>query len=169
MDTSRYARKRLAAAAMDTLLVVGLWLLVTTAIGFGMSFIGTTPTTPEGWDVYAFCTLVGPTVVTFAWLEASPRSTPGKRRMELAVVDGSGNQLSRQRSLARSALRFVPWQLAHTAVYQLSAGRESLWIWVLCIGAQVWVAATWLCVLVDKRHRALHDRLTATEVVPRSL
>jgi len=155
------ALTRIKAAAIDLSIVVG-WAAFSGAIGGVLRLLDLDFHTPTAWDMYAFATLVAPVAVTSALLEASPRqATPGKRRLGLVVVDVEGRRLNRTRSLARSAVKFVPWQMAHTAVFQLLAGSTATGYIVLSI----LVVASILTMVVDSQHRALHDLIAGTQVV----
>ena len=64
-------------------------------------------------------------------------------------------------------MKFVPWELAHAAIWQYTAaGSDELLL------PNVLLAASWLLVIInvamavfDRRHRALHDRLAGSLVV----
>ena len=159
------APTRIKAAAIDLSIVVG-WAAISGAIGGVLRLLELDFHSPTAWDMYAFATLVAPVIVTSALLEASPRqATPGKRRLGLVVVDVEGRRLNRTPSLARSAVKFVPWQMAHTAVIQLFAGSTATGYIVLSIAAQTLVVASIATMALDSQHRALHDLIAGTQVV----
>jgi len=159
------ALTRIKAAAIDLSIVVG-WAAFSGAIGGVLRLLDLDFHTPTAWDMYAFATLVAPVAVTSALLEASPRqATPGKRRLGLTVVDVEGNRLTRTRSLARSAVKFAPWQMAHTAVFQLFAESTATGYIVLPIAAQILVVVSIATIALDSQHRALHDLIAGTQVV----
>ena len=156
---------RLQAAAFDLPIIVG-WVVFSGAIGAVLRLLDLDFETASAWDVYAFGTLVFPVMLTFALLEASPRrSTPGKRKLWLVVVNPHGGRLTRGRALARSAVKFAPWQMAHTAVFQLVAGSTAAGYVVLSIAAQTLVLASIVTMAVDSQHRSLHDFIAGTRVV----
>lgn len=163
----RYRRRRLLASLGD-LPVVLAWAAVAAVVGVALQALDAAPRTPAGWDAIAFLTLIAPVTLTLALAEASSRQgTPGKRRLRLVVVDRAGRRLGRGRSLARSGVKFAPWQAAHTAVFQLASGREDAWLLALSVGAQLVVVASTLMMLVDRHHRALHDLVAGTRVTER--
>lgn len=156
--------RRLGASGLDVGIVL-VWAGATGALGALLRTLGREPTTAAGWDAYAFATLVLPVTLTFAAFEASPRrATPGKRRLGLSVTDRSGRRLRPARSLARSAVKFAPWQAAHTAVFHLLDGSEEPGLAVLSIGAQTVVLASTVFMSLDREHRALHDLVAGTRV-----
>lgn len=157
--------RRLVAMALD-LLVVLAWMMFPGVVGLVLWLTGLRIETPAALDTLAFVTLVLPVVVTFALQEASPfQATFGKRRMGLKVADTSGAALSRSRALARSAIKFLPWQLGHTSAFQLAAdGTKPLFI-ALALAAQAWVVISLVAMAIDPKRRALHDRIAGTYVV----
>jgi len=157
--------RRLQAAAFDFPIIVG-WLVLAGAIGALLRLLDLGFDTAAAWDVFALVTVVLPVLLTFAIVEASPsQATPGKRRLSLAVVDRDGARLTRGRSLARSAIKFAPWQMAHTAVFQLLAGNTAVGYGVLAVVAQVLVVASIVTMAIDARHRSFHDLIAGTQVV----
>ena len=57
----------------------------------------------------------------FAVSEASPwQATLGKRALSIRVAThGAGGRLSFRRTLLRAALKFAPWELAHTVLWRV--------------------------------------------------
>ena len=118
------ARRRLAAFAIDYL-VIAAYIVVLTLVSLAVrSQIARVAVSalqaPWVFDLLAFLTLVLPVVLYFSLCEASRhQATWGKRRMGLAVVTTSGLRLTRGRSFLRSALKFLPWQIAHTSLFHI--------------------------------------------------
>lgn len=79
----------------------------------------TTPSARSIGQLAVIAVLTVPVTLWFAWWEAAPRgATPGKRLLGLRVSRLDGGALSWPRSLLRSAVRIaVPWELAHTGVW----------------------------------------------------
>jgi len=71
------------------------------------------------------------------------------------VINANGGKLSSGQSFLCSGLKIVPWQMAHTAVFQLSSGNTSgIWL-IMSILAQGWVIINLLMLMIDKWHRTL--------------
>lgn len=156
---------RLHAMALDLTVIAG-WAAFAAVAGVAARAAGYDFESPSRADVFALVTLVAPVTVTFALQEASAgRATFGKRRVSLQVTDQSGRQLTLRRALARSTVKFLPWQLAHTAVIGLAAGSRSIGLMVLAITAQAVVLVSIGTIALDSDHRALHDRVAGTRVV----
>jgi uncharacterized RDD family membrane protein YckC len=68
-------------------------------------------------QVTGFLFITLPVSLYFAFSESSIRqATWGKQRLGLKVTDRSGNRIGLWRSVARTVLKFIPWELAHTMI-----------------------------------------------------
>jgi len=170
------AVKRLAAFGWDYLLIAGyivLLALVSSIVWLGL--LGRAPGAAEGqpwlYDLLSFATLVLPVILYFALQEASPaQATWGKRRAGLRVVSSSGGRLSTGRSLLRSGVKFLPWQIAHTCLFHIPgwpAAPEDPPAWVTGGFMLVFVlAGIYLAGLVMSReHRTAYDWIAGSHVV----
>jgi len=120
----------------------------------------------ELWaHISAFSLMTLSVMLYFALLEASFwQASWGKRKLNLRVVRTNGARVSAGRAVGRSVLTFIPWELAHTLIWQirfvlatsslLFAGGFVL-VWVL-VGANIANLA------LSKTHRSLADRLAGT-------
>ena len=158
--------RRAAAFAWD-LPVILAWVLAAGVIGIGLNAIaGSQPGPPWSLDLQAFLTLILPVTLTFGYQEGTARqATFGKRRSCLIVTDAAGRSAGFRRALFRSAVKFLPWQLGHTAVFHLVAGSTSVGFVILSIGAQLTVLASLLIMAIDSKHRALQDWVAGTRVM----
>jgi uncharacterized RDD family membrane protein YckC len=169
------ARARIKAFAYDYGVIFG-YLLVLSLAG---SFLTFGPvrhywtdlvSTPLRTDVLAFVTAVLPVVLYFALGECSASAaTWGKRRVGLRVVGPGGERPTFLRSLARSVLKFLPWQMAHTAMLHIpgfpaSPGEPPGWS--VAVLSLVWVlVAVYLFGLTRLAGgRTLYDRISGTVV-----
>ena len=127
--------------------------------------------TPTRRDLVAFVTLILPVMLYFAYYESSPqRATWGKRTWGLQVVDVHGKRLSRARALTRAALKFLPWQVAHTSLFHIPG-------WPMTAtsvppAAQVGLGLVWVMVgayvvsmMTSKHHQTLYDQLLGSIVI----
>jgi uncharacterized RDD family membrane protein YckC len=129
--------------------------------------------TPAQRDRLAFMTAVLPVIIYFAVQEASVSgATLGKRRMRLRVVNLSGKRLGFGEALVRSAVKFLPWQIAHTCLFHIPgwpldpqpapgwvvAGFTLVWIIVLLYLVSLFAAPS---------RRTLYDRAARSQVVVR--
>jgi uncharacterized RDD family membrane protein YckC len=85
--------------------------------------------------------------------------------MRLVVTDAHGRPPGFRRAFVRTAVKFLPWQLGHTAVFHLAGGSTSPAFVVLSVGAQGLILASVAVLAMDPRHRALHDWVAGTRVL----
>jgi uncharacterized RDD family membrane protein YckC len=115
-------KARVIAMVYDLLVIAGYAVVLAIAASLFFRLTSTDRLMDPAWtrDGVAFLTLVLPTVLYFSIQESFRRpSTFGKRKMGLRVTDRPGRRLIIGRTLLRSGIRFLPRQLAHTAVFQL--------------------------------------------------
>jgi uncharacterized RDD family membrane protein YckC len=117
------AWRRLAAFGVDYV-AIAAYIGLLTAVGFGVraafSLDVGMPATLRGrllGHLIGLLTLTLPVTLYFALFEGSARqATPGKRALGLCVTTLTEEPMSRGRALARTAVKFAPWELAHTAL-----------------------------------------------------
>jgi len=108
-----------------------------------------------------------PVTLYFALSESSvQRATWGKKRMGLVVTDPNGGRLTFWRSLARTFLKFIPWELSHTLIWQIyfSPQTNSLLINYGFILVYALVGLNIASLLITKKHQTLYDLLAKTYV-----
>jgi uncharacterized RDD family membrane protein YckC len=153
----------LIAAYLAVLIMVGVALQSSAprlaAVLFGDPLAGEA----TGWLLITL-----PVTLYFSLSEASSRQgTWGKTRMRLEVTDSAGRRLGLARSLGRSTLKFVPWELAHACIWQVTFARDpSAPIYALGF-ALVWVAlaANVVSMFLSPERQTLYDRAVGSIVV----
>jgi uncharacterized RDD family membrane protein YckC len=126
-------------------LVIVLWAAVLAGLILGLSggpgSLGGAPDQGEG-HLTGFLTLTVPAILYFALCESAPwRATPGKRLLGLRVHAADGGRLSLGRALLRAAVRLLPWELAHFALWRIPgwpAGVSQIPVDSLVALAAVW-------------------------------
>ncbi|MFW6084325.1 MAG: RDD family protein [Gemmatimonadota bacterium] len=169
------AGTRIKAFAFDYLLIAG-YLVVLLGVGtfltFGPVEIGWREfmSEPAQADFVAFLLTVLPVTLYFALSEASgARATRGKRRAGIEVVGRNGERIDLARSLIRSGLKFLPWQLAHTAMFHVpgfpvSPDDPPAWNTAMLVVAWSLVAVYVVGLTRIGGGRTLYDRLAGTIV-----
>lgn len=167
--------RRLAAFAVDyAVLSVYLAALTLVAVGLGTG-PGSLPTRafsdPLRAQLVGMAVLTLPVVLYFTVGEASSwRATPGKRVLGLRVVDVDGGRLPWTRALLRTALKFVPWEVAHTCLWRIPgwpAEVEAVPVGVIAGLVAVWLLVGWYvaAALRSDARRTPYDRAAAARVV----
>ena len=143
---------------------MGLYLIALTLIGFlasqlfprSLTFLFSTALSAQATG-FALVTL--PISLYFALLEARG-STLGKQQRGLTVRRLNGQALGLRVSVQRTDLKFLPWELSHTCIWQLRF--EQLPSEVIVAGfILVWVlvGGNALSLLTKVRHQTLCDKL----------
>lgn len=170
------AADRIRAFLWDYL-IMAAYLLVLTGVGSWLAFgplqdaWGGLFDHPAKADLMAFVLLVLPVVLYFTLAESSRhQGTPGKRRRGLQVVDAVGRRVGRGQALVRNVLRFLPWQLAHTAMFNIPGFPTEVrvipaWSTALLVCAWLLVGVYLLGLTRLAGGRPLYDLLAGTRVV----
>jgi uncharacterized RDD family membrane protein YckC len=90
----------------------------------------------------------------------------GKSRTALKVTDGTGQRITFGRSLARTILKFVPWEISHTLVWE-TAFNPALAPAVLngmIVSIYAILGANVLSVALTKTRQTLYDLACGTRV-----
>lgn len=162
---------RLAAFALDYLIIL-VYLATATLISLLMNSIFSINQWLFGDRVRAqltgFLLITLPVTLYFAFAESSiQQATWGKRRLRLKVTDRNRNRISFWRSLARTGLKFTPWELAHTLIWQISftPNQFSPLIAAGFVTVYVLMGANLASQSFRKDRRTLYDLLTGTDVI----
>ncbi len=166
--------QRVAAYLVDYLVIAAYVALLTGASfasGASRRMDFALSGSPAMGQLVAFVSLTLPVVLYFAVSEASQwQGTLGKRALKLRVTAHSeGSRLSFRRTLLRAALKFAPWELAHTVLWRvegwpLDAPQPTTFHWLGFALSLLW-AGWYLVSLFVGSQRALYDRVAASVVV----
>lgn len=115
-----------------------------------------------------FLVVTLPVTLYFAVAESSPRqATWGKQRLKLRVGDIQGNRIGFWRALARTLLKFVPWELSHTLIWEIyfSPPVEAIWINYGFALVYLLIGLNVASLVLMKTNQTLYDLLTSTYVL----
>ncbi|MCB0112697.1 MAG: RDD family protein [Caldilineaceae bacterium] len=171
--TADYAglKRRLTAFAYDYILIaiyIGILASIGIAVYLNYGIVEPLFGNPVSSDVSAFVLLILPVILYFTWQEGSTRaSTWGKRRVGLRVSAADGRPIGYGQAFMRSLLKLLPWQIGHTAVFQLINAGDAvpLWVYLLFVAAYglaiVYLVALWR----RPDHRTPYDVIAGTAVI----
>lgn len=163
---------RRIAAFMCDYVVIAVYLVLL-SVGFALlprELVEWLFATPTSGQAVAFVTLTLPVVLYFSGFEASRwGATPGKRMLGLRVTRSDGRRLSVMASLLRSGIKFLPWELAHTAIWRIEGWPQSPepptgWPLLLLVVVWVLLGVSVLMLLRSARRQALHDAVAGSVV-----
>jgi uncharacterized RDD family membrane protein YckC len=161
--------RRIAAFGVDYVFI-SLYMLLLVLIGVTVPSF--TRVFEFGGQVAGIVVLTIPVMLYFSLWEASRHAaTPGKRALGVRVVRSSGERLTLRGSIARSAVKFIPWELAHTFLWRIPGwpqpeGEIPAWIVAGFVGVWSIVALNVVLALRTKRGQTAYD-LAADSVVVR--
>ena len=168
------AWRRVAAYLVDYLAIAAYIALLTgasLATDAGQRLDFASSGSPALGQLVAFVALTLPVMLYFAVSEASPwQGTLGKRALSIRVAaHGAGSRLSLWRTLLRAALKFAPWELAHTVLWRvegwpLESPQPTTVHWLGFALSLLW-AGWYLASLFVGSQRTLYDRAAASVVV----
>lgn len=123
-----------------------------------------TPTVLHAW---VFSTVTLPLWIYFAWCDRRSRgAAPAAAWLGIRVVSRSADPLSLSRALGRNAIKLLPFELNHIALFYSQTTSLGSAVAIGC-GILMWfvILATWLSAWRDVARRTLHDRAASTVVV----
>jgi len=159
-----FSLKRIAAYLIDIVLLfvvlAPLALLVERALGI------TPQSTFEVW-IAAVMSFSIPAWLYFMLSDHSAAgATVGKRLLRLRVTTDGHGAVSLPRALARTALKLLPWELAHIFGFALAGvvgpGVQNAGL----IAANLLVVVYLAVLLLYRGRRSVHDLVVKTQVVP---
>ena len=163
---------RILAIAYDYI-IIALYLIVLSAVSLAVNWafpdiIPMLFSHPVSGQITGFITVTLPVTLYFAIFESSPwQATWGKRRQRLKVICPNGERLTRARAIGRTLLKFIPWELAHICMWQMSFSRQEPSPMITAGFVLVWilVGANIVSLLIKPTRQTLYDWLAGTVVV----
>ena len=167
--------ERIAAFAFDYIIIAG-YLLIFVAVGlianiFFPAIAHQLFGNPLSGQMTGFLLITLPVSLYFIVCESSPlQATWGKLRMGLRVTRTDGTRLTIMHASSRTLLKFIPWELAHTCIWQISFSKQTPPSWINMGFVLVWilVGANFVSLWTSPTHQTLYDYLAGTYVVKES-
>ena len=169
-------KQRLKAFLYDYIFVAAYILLLVVVGGsvyrvFGpLDEISPMFTTAFSRDAMAFLILIFPVMLYFAYRESAPSTKSwGKYKAGIQVVKVNGNKITFWQALLRSFVKFLPWQIAHTCIFQIQVvePRSTAYQMTLVGFGLVYllVGIYLVSAIVSKQNRTPYDFISGTYVI----
>lgn len=166
-------KKRIYAFLLDYLVIIAYGIIVVGTISFVFRpyiepLFSSSPVTAE---LTGFCLITLPVSLYFILCECSKwQGTFGKRKMGIRVVDSSGQRIGIGRSIARTVIKFLPWEVAHFGIWHLILPSRIPEIAVLIVLIAVNLAiVTYLIIpFTNKKRQNVYDWIAGTTVIDSS-
>ena len=168
--TSASFKKRIYAFLLDWLVIIVYGIFVVGSISLVFQpyieplFSRSTITA----ELTGFLMITLPVSLYFILCECSKwQGTLGKRKMGIRVVDGFGQRIGIVRSIVRTVIKFLPWEVAHFGIWQLILPSNLSEITVLIILTTVNLAILFYLLIpfTNKRRKNIHDWASGTIVI----
>src|SRR5699024_3565029 len=115
-------RVHLCACLLDSLVIVvyGVFVVGTISFVFQPYLKTSFSSSPLTAELTGFLMMTLPVSLYFIICECSKwQGTLGKRKMGIRVVDDLGRRIGVGRSAFRTAVKFLPWDIAHFAIWRI--------------------------------------------------
>ena len=160
----RQTARRAAAYALDVALLAAILI----PIAFGLQLVlGYRPTTGIGVWLASLATISVPTWTYFTLSDASIRgATLGKRSLGLRAAFIDGRRITIGPAVVRTAIKLIPWELAHFALFGLSvelgtfSGLQIGVLWLVYALLAVYIVVA----VRNAGERSVHDLVAGTAV-----
>jgi uncharacterized RDD family membrane protein YckC len=160
---------RIYASLLDYLVIV----MYSVFIG-GISFVFRSFLTqlftgsPVKAELTGFFMMTLPVSLYFILCECSKwQGTLGKRKMGIRVVDGVGQRIGIGRSAFRTAIKFLPWEVAHFGIWRLMLPTDfsEFTVYVILYAVNLVILLYLIIPLTNKKRKNIYDWIAGTEVV----
>ena len=91
----------------------------------------------------------------------------GKRKMGIRVVDDIGQRIGIGRSAFRTAIKFLPWEVAHFGIWRLMLPTDisELTVYVILNAVNLVILLYLIIPLTNKKRKNVYDWIAGTVVV----
>lgn len=112
-------------------------------------------------------TLLVPVVLYSIIMEwGKNHATIGKMKMKLMVASTKTNPIKLWQIIIRNIIKFLPWQLAHMAIFHsFTLEQEFTPLWTAIMIIVNILPLIWIGFLFRKDHRGIHDLIAKTVVI----
>jgi uncharacterized RDD family membrane protein YckC len=119
-------------------------------------------------QVAGILVLTIPVTLYFAISESSAKqATWGKSRQALTVADKNGTRIQFGKAFARAVLKFAPWEIAHTFIWEISYFPETNPVLINMGFSLVYglIGLNLASLLITKNHQTIYDLITDTYII----
>lgn len=119
-------------------------------------------------QLMGFLLVTLPFTLYYAFSESSRKQgTFGKQKQTIKVVDANGGQISFVRALMRNILKFLPWEISHTLIWQINFYPDTSQI-IINLGfgfVYLLIGINTASLLMTKTRQTIYDLITKVFVV----
>jgi uncharacterized RDD family membrane protein YckC len=118
-------------------------------------------------QIAGILTLTLPVILYFSISESSnQQGTWGKKRLKLIVTSKDEKKISFGRAFARNLLKFMPWEISHTLIWESMYNPEASAFFINSLIFLIYglIGLNLASVLITKTRQSLYDLVTGTFV-----
>ncbi|MFJ7726204.1 RDD family protein [Neobacillus sp. NPDC097160] len=163
-------KTRIYAFLLDYLVIViyGIFVVGTISFVFRSYIKPLFSSSPITAELTGFFMMTLPVSLYFILCECSKwQGTLGKRKMGIRVVDAVGQRIGIGRSAFRTAIKFLPWEVAHFGIWRLMLPTDfsESTVYVILNAVNLVILLYLIIPLTSKKRRNVYDWIAGTEVV----
>lgn len=163
-------KTRIYAFLLDYLLIViyGIFVVGTISFVFRSAVNPLFSSSPVTAELTGFFMMTLPVSLYFILSDCSKwQGTWGKRKMGIRVVDGVGQRIGICRSALRTAIKFLPWEVARFGIWRLMLPTDfsEITIYVFLNAVNLVILLYLIIPLTNKRRKNVYDWIAGTEVI----
>ncbi len=161
---------RIFAFLIDYLVIViyGIFVVGTISIIFRTYINFLFSSSPVTAELTGFFMMTLPVSLYFILCEYSKwQGTLGKRKMAIRVVNNVGQRIGIGRSIFRTAIKFLPWEVAHFGIWRLflPTSLTEITVYVILSAANFTIIIYLIIPLTNKKRKNIYDWIAGTNVV----
>lgn len=163
-------KARIYAFLLDYFVIViyGVFVVGTISFVFRPYVESLFSSSPAIAQCTGFFMITLPVSLYFVLCECSKgQGTLGKRKVGIRVVDGLGQRIGFSRSILRTVVKFLPWEIAHFCIWHIMLPSELSESAVITVLSAVNVAILIYLIIpfTNKKKKNVYDWVADTEVV----
>jgi uncharacterized RDD family membrane protein YckC len=161
---------RIYAFLLDYLVIVlyGIFVVGTISIVF-RSFINPLfSSSPVIAELTGFFMITLPVSLYFIICESSKwQGTWGKRKMGIRVVNDVGQRIGIVHSTLRTAIKFLPWEVAHFGIWRLvlPTNFSEITVYIILNAVNLAILIYLIIPLTNKKRKNVYDWIVGTKVI----
>ena len=163
-------KKRIYAFLLDYLVIAtyGIFVVGTISFVFRAYMEPLFSSSPITAELTGFFIITLPISLYFILCECSKwQGTLGKKKMGIRVVDGFGQRIGISRSTIRTAVKFLPWEIAHFGVWRLMlpSSLSEITVYIILNVVNLVIVTYLIIPFTNKKKKNVYDWVAGTEVV----
>lgn len=171
-STMSYApfKVRIYAFFIDYLIIAmyGLFIVGTSSFIFRTSIYPLFSSSPVTAELTGFLMMTLPVSLYFVWCESSKwQGTLGKRKMGIRVVGHAGQRIGIGRSILRTAVKLLPWEVSHFGIWRLILPTDlpEITVFVILNAVNLVILIYLIIPFTNKYRKNVYDWIAGTIVV----